>query len=166
MSFRRDKAIWEEIIFPSIHNIHLEIFVLLDFQIIGKTQNRNRPLRKLHMLFVLTVDWAGTEDLHMTQFKQSMPERALFLIREVSVKPRIQGASCWKACTPLPLYVRSPQLYNREQWRLIFRSPDIIFVYQTNFCHMQCFTWRISVCLPRWNSNLFGLGLIDNWCDS
>lgn len=43
----------------------------------------------------------------MTQIKQSMPERALFLIRELSIKPRAQGASCCRDKKHArPLYYR------------------------------------------------------------
>lgn len=71
-------------------------FVLLMFQMIRKIHRIKISLPdSLHKLFVLTVGWTGTGGLHMTQIKQCMSERALFLIREVSIKPGAQGASCW-----------------------------------------------------------------------
>lgn len=70
--------------------------VLLVLQMIGKTHRIEiSPSDSLHKPFVPIVDRPGTEGMHMTQIKQSAPERALFLIREVSVRPRAQGASCW-----------------------------------------------------------------------
>lgn len=55
------------------------------------------PSDSLHKFFVLIVDELRTEGLHMTQIKESTLERAVFLIREVSIKPRAQDASCWGA---------------------------------------------------------------------
>lgn len=73
-----------------------DFFLLHIFQMIGKIHRFIFSLSdSRHKLFVLIVVWPGTEGSHMTQIKQSTPERALFLIREVSIKPRAQGASCW-----------------------------------------------------------------------
>lgn len=127
------------------------------------TQIEISPSNSLHKPFVPIVDWPGTEGLHVTQIKQSTPERALFLIREVSVRPRAQGASCWgdkKHARPLCYSLGHSCCTIRggdsRSWRELFSYLE----NQISFWHMQFITWRISVDLTLCCWNQFSHRLI------